>query len=161
MYNNFHTFSEYMKMDQRDQRRLTPSMEDYVEMIYRLSVYNGYTRLLELSTALNVQPPSATKMVQRLGEQELIEYERYGVIILTEKGKIIGEMLLKRHNTIEGLLKVLGVTESYILEETEKIEHTISIETMECIQDFIDFISLNPSIIKAYNKYRNDLYSAL
>ena len=39
-------------------------MEDYLEMIYRLSKENGYTRINELSNALNVQPPSATRMVK-------------------------------------------------------------------------------------------------
>ena len=63
MKKDFYTFREYMK---NVDKLLTASMEDYLEMIYRLSYDNGFTRIHELSSALNVQPPSATKMVQKL-----------------------------------------------------------------------------------------------
>ena len=77
-------------------------------MIYRLSLKSGFTRINELSDALNVHPPSATRMVQRLGKQDLLKYEKYGVIVLKDEGKILGEFLLKRHNIIETFLKKLG-----------------------------------------------------
>ena len=94
----YHTFSEYMK---KNENLLTASMEDYLEMIYRLSMKYGFTRINELSDALNVHPPSATRMVQRLGKLNLLKYEKYGVIILYDEGKSLGELLLKRHKIIE------------------------------------------------------------
>lgn len=150
--NDFHTFSEYMK---KEENSLTASMEDYLEMIYRLSVSTGFTRIHELSDALNVQPPSATKMVQRLGELNLLKYEKYGVIMLEEDGKSLGKYLLKRHNTLEGLLKVLGVPQKLILSEAEKIEHTISDETIKCFEEYIDFIRDNPDVVIRLNAYRS------
>lgn len=160
MENNkdFHTFSEYMR---KEENSLTASMEDYLEMIYRLSSNTGFTRIHELSEALNVQPPSATKMVQRLGEMKLLKYEKYGVIMLEEKGKALGEMLLKRHNTIESLLKVLGVPQKIILMETEKVEHTMSQETIECIEEYIEFIKENPDIVLRLNAFRNSKYDEI
>ena len=56
--NDFYTFNEYMK---KEDNCLTASMEDYLEMIYRLSLNTGFTRIHELSNVLNVKPPSATK----------------------------------------------------------------------------------------------------
>lgn len=150
--NDFHTFSEYMK---KEDNLLTASMEDYLEMIYRLSMNTGFTRIHELSDALNVQPPSATKMVQKLGELNLLKYEKYGVIILEESGIKLGESLLKRHNTIEALLKVLGVSQKLILIETEKVEHTISNETIKCFEEYIDFIKDNPDVVIRLNTYRS------
>lgn len=149
---NFHTFNEYMKnLDSA----LTASMEDYLEMIYRLSEKTGFTRIHELSAALNVQPPSATKMVQRLGKMNLIKYEKYGIIILEEMGKEMGRILIKRHNTIESLLRILGVSEKTILEETEKAEHTLSEETIFCIEEFLDFAKGNNDVILRYKAYRD------
>ena len=150
MKEDFFTFSEYIK---KDQGLLTPSMEDYVEMIYRLSKDTGYTRINELSNALNVQPPSVTRMVQKLAEIHLISYERYGVITLTEKGRLKGNMLLMRHNIVESFLKSIGVTKG-ILEETEKIEHTISKETLECIINYLSFLKDNPHIEKKFKTYK-------
>lgn len=154
MDRDYYTFSEYMK---KSENSLTASMEDYLEMIYRLSLESGFTRINELSDALNVHPPSATRMVQRLGKQNLLKYEKYGVIILKDEGKILGELLLKRHNIIELFLKKLGVPEKILLKETEKIEHTISEDTAECFEDFISFISSNPDIEDRFHKFKNTL----
>lgn len=148
---DFFTFSEYMK---KEDNLLTASMEDYLEMIYRLSQNTGFARIHELSDALNVQPPSATKMVQRLAELELINYEKYGFITLTDKGRELGCSLLKRHNIIESFLRIMGVSEAGILEETEKIEHTISKQTVKCFEDYVDFLNNRQDIINEFNDYR-------
>ncbi len=147
MDKDFYTFSEYMK---KEDDSLTASMEDYLEMIYRLSDQNKFTRINELSAALNVQPPSATKMVQKLSEMKLIKYEKYGVIMLEEKGKQMGESLIKRHNMIAKFLGLLGVPDEEILEETEKIEHTVSEKTMKSFNDFIQFMDNNSDIERQY-----------
>jgi len=152
--NDFHTFNEYMK---KEENSLTASMEDYLEMIYRLSLHTGFTRIHELSNALNVQPPSATKMVQKLAEIKLLKYEKYGILVLEEDGKILGEVLLNRHNVIESFLRILDVSESEVLEETEKIEHTISKQTTKCFQDFVQFIKDNPEIFIKFKTYRKAL----
>lgn len=150
MNNDFYTFSEYMK---KENNSLTASMEDYLEMIYRLSIKTGFVRLHELANALNVQPPSATKMVQKLAELNLINYEKYGVITLKDTGKAIGKNLIKRHNTIIELLKTLGIEENHLLEETEKIEHTISENTLQCFTNFIEFLKANRDVKKRLSEY--------
>lgn len=137
----------------KNESPLTASMEDYLEMIYRLCKKTGFTRINELSEALNVHPPSATRMVQRLGKENLLKYEKYGVIVLKEEGRVLGELLLKRHNTIETFLKTLGIPENILLVETEKIEHTISEDTAKCFEKFILFINNNPEFIEKYNNF--------
>lgn len=151
VYNTFHTFGEYIK---RNGDELTPSMEDYLEMIYRLSQPTGFLRIHELSEALNVQPPSATKMVQRLKELDFIKYEKYGFIMLEPKGLITGKALLERHNRIEALLTILGVPKELLLSETEKLEHLMSCETIACIERFIHFVSLNPDVATRLAEYK-------
>lgn len=149
---DFFTFREYMK---REYDFLTASMEDYLEMIFRLSRDSGFTRVHDLAESLNVQPPSATKMVQKLAELKLIKYEKYGIIVLTEEGKKTGCALLERHNIIESFLKLIGISHG-VLEETEKIEHTISAETLEYLSDFINYIQEHPQIIGEFENYRQN-----
>jgi len=149
-HGDFFTFSEYMK---KEYDVLTPSMEDYLEMTYRLCCGEGFTRIHELAKALNVQSPSATKMVQKLAELKFINYEKYGMIILTKEGEKMGQYLLKRHNIVEKFLNVLGIREN-VLEQTEKLEHTISDDTVQYLEDFIDFAELRSDVIEDFKTFR-------
>ena len=121
---------------------LTPSMEDYLEMAYRLGQDRGYTRMGDLAEALNVQPPSASKMVQKLAELGFFNYERYGVVEFTDLGRETGEYLLRRHETIEKFLEIIGVTQN-LLKDTEQIEHNISDETYEKLILLLQFLEQN------------------
>lgn len=127
----FHTVRGYQLLEQ-NKRLLTPAMEDYLEMIYRNSLVEGYVRINTLSGQLNVQAPSATRMVQKLAALELLYYKRYGIIFLTENGREIGKFLLERHRIIETFLRHLGVGDSILL-ETELIEHNITASTLQKI----------------------------
>ena len=124
---DFYTDRGYALLRQYN-KILTPSMEDYLEMAYRLGQDRGYIRMGDLAEALNVQPPSASKMVQKLAELGFFNYEKYGVVEFTDLGRETGEYLLGRHETIEKFLEVIGVKQN-ILKDTEQIEHNISDET--------------------------------
>ncbi|MFV9568547.1 metal-dependent transcriptional regulator [Thermoanaerobacter mathranii] len=146
----FYTVRGYQIRFQK-RKQLTPAMEDYIEMIYRESLKSPYTRVNLLSELLNVKAPSTTKMLQKLKEFGLVEYQKYGVVGLTEKGKEMGKFLLDRHSTVEEFLKNLGVKER-LLEQTELIEHNISIETLEKMRKFNRFLKENPEIKEKYQK---------
>lgn len=147
----FHTVRGYQLLEQ-NKKLLTPAMEDYLEMIYRSSLVEGYMRINTLSELLNVAAPSATKMVQKLSVLGLLDYKKYGIIFLTENGKEIGKYLLQRHNIIELFLKNLGVKVD-ILIETELIEHTISAATLQKINIYNKFLEQNPDIIIKYEQF--------
>jgi len=144
----FFTFRELMKRDDDD---LTASMEDYLEMVYRLSGNHGFTRVNELASALNVQPPSVSKMIQKLAEQGMVAYEKYGYIILTAKGKELGKELLYRHQVVEDFLKLLGVTEG-LLEQTEMIEHTLNPQTLKELARLVQFFKQRPELVLEYRQ---------
>ena len=117
-------------------------MEDYLEMSYRLTLEKGYARIGDLAEALHVQPPSASKMMQKLTELGYVQYEKYGLIELTSKGNELGRYLLKRHQIVEKLLILIGVTDN-LLEQTEKIEHNLSAKTLEKIETLVLFLEDN------------------
>jgi len=148
----FYTFHESMK---KDDNSLTASMEDYLEMIYRLSLDTGFTRIHALSQALNIQPSSATKMVQHLALLGFVKYEKYGILMLEEKGKELGTWLLKRHLIIEDFIRMIGAGDSRILEETEKIEHVLSNDTIGCFEKFVAFMKSNPDIVDQYANFKS------
>ena len=148
----FYTVRGYELLS-KDANLLTPSMEDYLEMVYRLSRDKGYTRISDLASALNVQPPSATNMVQKLSETPYLKYERYGLVKLTESGEEVGKYLLKRHEILEEFLRIIGVEEG-ILQETEKIEHNVSPGTMEKIIVLVHFFKEHPDCQRAFHVFQ-------
>ena len=145
----YYTFNEYMKYNS-----LTPSEEDYIEMIYRLSLSEDKIKLKEISTSQNIKPPSVTKMIKKLESKNLLIYRKYDYIQLTDIGEIVGKRLFDRHNVVYSFLETIGLKE-YIHEETEKIEHTISIETLLRIDELINFFEENESLLKKFREYQN------
>ncbi len=126
-------------------------MEDYLEMIYRYSLTEGYVRINTISELLNVQASSATKMVQKLSELGLVDYKKYGIISLTETGSEIGKFLLERHQTIEYFLRLLGVTDNLLI-ETELMEHTISVDTLNRLHALTKLLEKHPRLVKEYER---------
>jgi DtxR family Mn-dependent transcriptional regulator len=150
MHNKFHTVRGYQLLEQ-NKKILTSAMEDYLEMIYRYSLTEGYVRINTISELLNVQASSATKMVQKLSELGLVDYKKYGIISLTETGSEIGKFLLERHQTIEYFLRLLGVTDNLLI-ETELMEHTISVDTLNRLHALTKLLEKHPRLVKEYER---------
>ncbi len=154
----FRTFRGYALAD-RQERNLTPSMEDYLEMIARLGQADGYTRVRDLAQALNVKPPSVSSMIQRLHERGLIRYEKYGVIALTPAGEKTGRWLLERHAMLESFFRALGLNRD-ILENVERIEHNLTSEATECLSLLVEYVEANPEWFRPFQEFRRKNTSA-
>ena len=74
----FYTQNGY---DRADTGPLTTAMEDYLEMICRLTRSGGYTRISALARELHVQPSSASKMAALLRSGGYLTNERYGCLL--------------------------------------------------------------------------------
>jgi Mn-dependent DtxR family transcriptional regulator len=148
---DFHTFRGYEIID-KQQKTLTRSMEDYLEMIYRNSAAEGYTRINTLSESLNVQASSATKMAQKLHLLGFIRYRKYGIIQLTKEGEKLGKFLYERHLTVERFLSIIGVKEDLLM-NAELIEHSISPEALKRIETLVSFFESNPDLLARLNEF--------
>ncbi|WCN38912.1 transcriptional regulator MntR [Aneurinibacillus uraniidurans] len=122
----------------------TPSMEDYLERIYKLIEEKGYARVSDIAEALNVHPSSVTKMVQKLDKSEYLVYEKYRGLVLTSKGKKMGKRLVDRHALLEDFLRVIGVSEDVIYNDVEGIEHHLSWDSIMCIEYLVQYLQQNP-----------------
>lgn len=148
---DFRTVRGYQLMNQQE-GQLTPALEDYLEMVYRLCTENSYARVGKLSELLHVKPSSASKMIFKLAALGYLEYERYEIILLTEKGREIGAYLLNRHNTVEQFLKLIGSTDP--LEETELIEHSLSSATVSDINTLLEFFKSDADEQKSFDDFK-------
>lgn len=135
----------------------TPSMEDYLEQIYLLIDQKGYARVSDIAENLSVQPSSVTKMVQKLDKDDYLIYEKYRGIVLTPKGKKIGQRLLKRHELLEQFLELIGVKKENIYNDVEGIEHHLSWNSIDRIVDLVQYLEKNK---QEYENYLNELNSS-
>jgi Mn-dependent DtxR family transcriptional regulator len=147
----FYTVRGYAHLEQ-NKKLLTSAMEDYLEMIYRNSLKEGYMRINTLSELLNVKASSTTKMVQKLTSLGMLNYQKYGIIFLTDKGKDLGKYLLERHAIIETFLSFMGVNEN-ILQETELMEHNITPDTLLKFNLLNMFFDKYPEISQKFRDY--------
>jgi Mn-dependent DtxR family transcriptional regulator len=148
----FHTVRGYQLLEQ-NKNKLTSAMEDYLEMIYRNSLEDGYIRINVLAELLHVKAASTTRMVQRLGELGLLNYKKYGIILLSETGKEIGAYLLERHHIIENFLRLISCDDE-LLQQTELMEHNISPSSVHKINILIKFFSENRIISDTFYEYQ-------
>jgi len=117
----------------------TPTMEDYIEEIYLLIDLKGYARVSDIAEELDVHPSSVTKMVQKLDKDDYLIYEKYRGLVLTDKGKKIGERLVFRHELLERFLEVIGVDPDKIYDDVEGIEHHLSWNSIDRIGDLVAY----------------------
>ncbi|MFC4777437.1 transcriptional regulator MntR [Paenibacillus sp. GCM10023252] len=122
----------------------TPSMEDYLERIYKLIDEKGYARVSDIAEGLEVHPSSVTKMIQKLDKDNYLIYEKYRGLVLTNKGKKMGKRLVERHHLLESFLSTIGVQEENIYRDVEGIEHHLSWDSITCIETLVEYFRREP-----------------
>lgn len=116
----------------------SPSAEKYLEEIYYAVSIKGFTSVTEVARSLNVSLSSVTKMVQKLNEEEYLQYHRYGKIHMTKKGLEKGKKLALNHKILEEFFQLIDLEEEQIHSEIANIEYYISSNAVSKIKDFID-----------------------
>lgn len=114
------------------------SYEEYVETIFRLSLKTREEpiKTSEIAKALEVKAPSVTEMLDKLKDKKLIFYEKRKGVTLTDKGKKIGEKLLKNHRIIEYFLYfILGIKDYH--EIACQLEHYFNEEMSNKMLDLL------------------------
>jgi DtxR family Mn-dependent transcriptional regulator len=66
--------------------KLSPTLEDYLEAIYRISSVNTVARSMDIADRLKVKRSSVTVALYSLAEKGLINYQARSFITLTERG---------------------------------------------------------------------------
>ena len=138
----FKTFRGY-QLEEQDRMLLTPSMEDYLEMIYRCT-WRAAGAISQLSKQLNVKA-SATRNVQRLAQGGW--WTMNGKAVQLTPGKRL-EVSIERHRLV--FLEFIGwrIAQGY-----EMIEHNISNHALEVMQIFVAFLKDHPDP-EEYRAYR-------
>ena len=110
-------------------KRLSDTVEDYLKMIYKLSVDTERVGTGQIAEALEVSPASVTDMFQRLANENppLLDYIKHQGVKLTNEGRKIALEILRHHRLLELFLhEVLGYSWDQVHAEADRLEHVIS-----------------------------------
>ncbi len=106
------------------------AIEDYAKAIYAIAAErDGLVQNGEVAERLGVAPATATAMLQRLAELNLVDYQPYKGVSLTPSGERVALEVIRHHRLLEAYLsEALGMPEDRVHEEAEVLEHYISEE---------------------------------
>ncbi len=133
------------------------TLEEYLEVIYLLEKRKGIAKTGDISSELDIKPPSVTEMLRKLEEEDYLEYEPYEGARLTESGKKIAEDMMTSHETITNFLDIIGVEKEQAELDACELEHHISKSTLDKLKRFIEFIDDAPDEPKWIEHYRHYL----
>jgi DtxR family Mn-dependent transcriptional regulator len=125
--------------------RQTESAQNYVKAIYSLVESGEEVSTTALANRLSVSPASVTAMVKRLAHQGLLAHQRYQGFQLTDKGREVALEVIRHHRLIEAYLcHSLGITWDRVHDEAEVLEHAISEELEDRIDELLGHPTHDP-----------------
>ena len=116
---------------------LHESGEMYLETILILKNQNEYVRSIDIAHTMDFSKPSVSRAIKLLKESQLIGVDDKGYIDFTDEGRRIAEKVYGRHQILTEFLVSIGVSAKQAEEDACRIEHIISDETQQCIQNFL------------------------
>ena len=113
----------------------SPRIEEYLEYIYKLQEMHESATTSKLAQRLELAPSSVSEMLKQLEQKGLVEYAEKGVV-LTKEGELKARKVIRKHRLSERLLTdILGFKWDKVHEEACRLEHDISSEMEEKIEE--------------------------
>ncbi|TKC07376.1 metal-dependent transcriptional regulator [Pedobacter frigoris] len=127
---------------------LSYTEENYLKALLKLSFQNEErpeAGTNEMAAYLGVKPATATDMLKKLKEKDLVTYKKYGKILLTESGKKNGIAILRKHRLWETFLyEKLDFSWDEVHEVAEQLEHIQSAKLVDKLEEFLGFPEFDP-----------------
>ncbi len=126
--------------------KMTISEENYIKVIYHLSlVTNIGVNTNAIAGMLNTKASSVTEMLKRLSDKELLIYQKYQGVTLTDSGLLTAKMIVRKHRLWEVfLVEKLEFNWDEVHEIAEELEHIQSAKLINKLDAFLGFPSFDP-----------------
>ena len=119
--------------------------ENYLKAMFNLSQVTGEVFVNDLSKELDIKMPSVTSMVKRLASKELVNYQSYKPLTLTEKGEKLALSIIRKHRLTEMfLVEKMGFGWEEVHEVAEQIEHIHSPKFFAKMDEMLGYPTVDP-----------------
>ena len=126
--------------------RLTQSEENYLKAIFTLS-QDGKKSIStnDLAEKMTTKASSVTDMLKKLSDKDLVTYQKYQGVTLTDKGLHSAKMIVRKHRLWEVfLVDKLGFSWDEVHEIAEELEHIKSEQLINKLDAFLGFPVADP-----------------
>ena len=118
---------------------MTFSEENYLKTIYHLTIISDS----EISTnaiaeKMETKASSVTDMLKKLAEKDFVNYKKYQGVSLTDLGKTVAKMIVRKHRLWEVfLVDKLNFSWDEVHDIAEQLEHIKSEKLINKLDDFL------------------------
>ncbi len=122
---------------------LSEAVQDYLKAIYKLSRAPETGRMVSttlIAERMGVSAASATNMIKRLAEMNILEHRPYQGVELTPSGIHMALEIVRHHRLLELYLRqALGYDWDAVDAEADRLEHAISEDFEDRIDEALGF----------------------
>jgi DtxR family Mn-dependent transcriptional regulator len=125
---------------------MTISEENYIKVIYHLSLVSPKgVNTNAIAGMLETKASSVTDMLKKLSEKDLVSYQKYQGVNLTENGLLSAKMIVRKHRLWEVfLVEKLAFNWDEVHEIAEELEHIKSEALINKLDAFLGFPAFDP-----------------
>jgi DtxR family transcriptional regulator, Mn-dependent transcriptional regulator len=125
---------------------MTISEENYIKVIYHLSLVSPKgVNTNAIAGMLDTKASSVTDMLKKLSDKELVSYQKYQGVTLTESGFQSAKMIVRKHRLWEVfLVEKLNFAWDEVHEIAEELEHIKSEALINKLDEFLEFPDFDP-----------------
>lgn len=120
--------------------------ENYLKALFHLSGNgNGEVNVKDLSKSLNIKMPTVNSMMKKLAEKDLVYYESYKPLRLTEQGILKAALIVRKHRLTEMfLVERMGFGWEQVHDIAEQIEHIKSSIFFDKMDEILNYPKIDP-----------------
>ncbi|MEC7453788.1 MAG: metal-dependent transcriptional regulator [Bacteroidota bacterium] len=124
----------------------TLSTEDYLKAIYHVSQSSsGAVATTSIAKQIGAKPSSVTDMFKKLSDQNLVKYQKYNGVSLTNEGIKTALRIIRKHRLWESfLVSHLNFNWDEVHQVAEQLEHIQSEKLTNELERFLDYPTHDP-----------------
>jgi len=125
---------------------ITLSEENYLKAIWAISLNNeAKASTNAIADEISTSAASVSDMLKKLQDKELIKYEKYQGVELSEKGNNLATSIIRKHRLWETfLVKKMNFNWGEVHDIAEQLEHIQSPELVDRLDSFLGFPKFDP-----------------
>ena len=117
---------------------ISSSLEEYLKTIYVLKKQGQDIKVTTIANRMNCTKPSVNKAIKNLKANEMLEYEAYGEIRLTNKGEALAKKVLEPYDIVYvSSTEILEIPKEEAKEEAIRLKAVMNDNTLNMLTKYV------------------------